>query len=236
MTDDDRRAWDLLSSARCVLFDFDGPLCRLFPDGSSETVARAVRDIVDKFALGDVLTEYERTSIDPHVVLRAVHGARHQRDVSEVAGLMEAAVTAGELDAVRTALPTGQADDVVRLLAQRGVRLAVVTNNAAGAAVAYLDGRRLLDRFASLQGRTGDPALMKPHPDVVVRALHALALDPADAVMIGDAGTDVEAARRAGVAFIGYGRNEDKVRRLRAAGADVVLTSYDGLVTRGRSG
>ena len=34
---------NLLAGARCVLFDFDGPICRLFPDGSSKPVADQLR-------------------------------------------------------------------------------------------------------------------------------------------------------------------------------------------------
>ncbi|MFE6285576.1 HAD family hydrolase [Streptomyces sp. NPDC057877] len=230
MTDADRTARALLEGARCVLFDFDGPLCRLFPEGASAPVADEVRDLVDKFGLGDVLDESERASIDPHVVLRAVHRARRTRDVTELLALMEAAVAAGEVAAAGAAWPTPRADDLVRQLARRGVRLAVVTNNAPGAATAYLDRAGLRDHFASVRGRTSDPGLMKPHPDVLHRALDDLGLAPAHAVMIGDTGTDAEAARSAGVPFIGYGRNERKVRGLRGADAGVVVTSYEGLV------
>ncbi|MFD0315853.1 HAD family hydrolase [Streptomyces flavalbus] len=229
MTTADRRARELLDGAACVLFDFDGPLCRLFPEGASAPLADEVRNLVDKFGLGGVLNESQRASIDPHVVLCAVHRARHERDVTEPLAVMEAAVTAGELSAARSAWPTPRADALVTWLARRGARLAVVTNNAPGAATAYLDGRGLLGHFDTVQGRTADPGLMKPHPDVLHRALRALALTPADAVMIGDTSTDATAARAAGVPFIGYARNARKAHGLRTGGADVIVTSYDHL-------
>ncbi|MEU3254499.1 HAD-IA family hydrolase [Streptomyces sp. NPDC006997] len=230
MTGADRRARELLDGAAGVLFDFDGPLCRLFPEGASAPLADEVRNLADKFGLGGVLDDSERVSIDPHVVLRAVHRARHEWDVTEPLALIEAAVTAGELAAARSAWPTPRADALVARLARRGARLAVVTNNAPGAAAAYLDGMGLLGRFDTVQGRTADPGLMKPHPDVLHRALRDLALAPADAVMVGDTGTDAAAARSAGVPFVGYGRDKHKVSGLRAAGADVVVTSYEPLV------
>jgi beta-phosphoglucomutase-like phosphatase (HAD superfamily) len=71
---------------------------------------------------------------------------------------------------------------------------------------------------------------MKPDPDVLTRALGSLHLRPEDAVMIGDTGTDVEAAKRAGVRFLGYGRDERKIRGLKEAGAGTVVSSYLPLV------
>ena len=50
----------------------------------------------------------------------------------------------------------------------------------------------------------GDVDESKPDPDIVVAALHRLRLSAPAAVMIGDTPYDVEAARRAGVAVIGF--------------------------------
>ncbi|MFF8972457.1 HAD family hydrolase [Streptomyces sp. NPDC014995] len=214
----------------CVLFDFDGPLCRLFPLGSSMRVADALRRCVESHGALDVLSGRERTDKDPHVVLHAVHRARRERDLGDLPELLEELVTRGELDAARIAWPTPRADDLVRWLAGRGTRLAVVTNNAPRAADHYLRAHGLRQYFAAVHGRTADPGLMKPHPDVLDRALRDLDLSPGDAVMIGDTPTDVEAAERAGVRFIGYGRNAGKRARLRDAGAKVVLGSYAKLL------
>jgi HAD superfamily hydrolase (TIGR01509 family) len=106
------------------------------------------------------------------------------------------------------------------------VRLAVVTNNSARAASHYLEAKGLLGCFDAVHGRTRDLDRMKPHPDIVRRALVSLGLGSEEAVMIGDSPVDVAAAREAGVGFIGYGRNELKESRLRWAGAGVVVDSY----------
>ncbi|WP_367322228.1 HAD family hydrolase [Streptomyces sp. HUAS ZL42] len=218
----------LLAGAGSVLFDFDGPICRLFPDGSSKSVADELRETVDRFGAGDVLSVDERTHIDPHVVLRAVHrAARRDPRLSRMVSLLEAQVTAGEVAAASTAELTLHVDTVVELLFGRGVRLAVVTNNSPVAAHAYLRDHGLIRYFSAVEGRRpNDPGLMKPHPDVVLRALDGLHLPPRRAVMIGDTGTDLQAASRAGVSFIGYGRNDQKAEKLRDAGAEVVVGSY----------
>jgi HAD superfamily hydrolase (TIGR01509 family) len=63
----------------------------------------------------------------------------------------------------------------------------------------------------------------KPEPDVVLAALRKLKVPGAAAVMIGDTPYDAEAARRAGVAFIGFRSGGWSDRDL--AGA---LAVYDG--------
>ncbi|MFF4401898.1 HAD family hydrolase [Streptomyces sp. NPDC001480] len=222
----------LIEESRGVLFDFDGPVCRLFPKGASAPLADELRGLVAKYGAGDVLTDEERESPDPHVVLRAVHRARRERAVRELPALLEEHLTAGEVTAAETAWPTELADTLVRRLTDRGHRLAIVTNNSAEAARRYLSRAGLLDRFEMIEGRTTNPALMKPDPDVIFRALDGLGLGPTDAVMIGDSGSDFQAARRAGVSFVGYGRNERKIRGLRAAGASIVVDSYRAVLQR----
>lgn len=237
-------AWDMLATARGVLFDFDGPICRLFPDGSSRDVADKLRKLVADCDLSDVLTEEARTDKDPHVVLRTVHGAgKHgagkHGDLKDLVERLDKEVTLGELDAARKASHTKKshtpdADRLIRFLAARGTSLAVVTNNSEAAADGYLRARCLRDHFAAIHGRAADPDLMKPDPDVLRRALRDLELPAEDAIMIGDTPTDVEAAALAGVRFIGYGRNVDKRTKLREAGAKVVLGSYTALLKRAR--
>ncbi|NGO43332.1 HAD family hydrolase [Streptomyces ureilyticus] len=224
-------ARERLAAARGVLFDFDGPICRLFPEGVSVHVADELRRTVDDFGAGNVLAARERTDIDPHVVLRAVHrAAQRDRGLRGLVAELEKRVTDGELAAVPSAWGTPGAEDLIRTLFEQGRRLAVVTNNSPRAASAYLEDKGLCGCFETIHGRTNDPGLMKPHPHVLTRALRSLDLAPEDAVMIGDTATDVEAADRAGVPFIGYGRNARKESGLRGAGASLVLSSYGPLL------
>ncbi|MEU6276073.1 HAD family hydrolase [Streptomyces populi] len=234
------------SATRCVLFDFDGPICRLFPEGSSMDVADALRRLVTDLGLADALTEAERADKDPHVVLRAVHHVLWESDPKglgvevpdpkDLIGKLDECVTQGELAAALTALPTPGADALIARLFRSGLRLAVVTNNAPRAADSYLQNHQLRGFFDAVHGRGADPDLMKPDPDVLHRALADLDLEPADAVMIGDTPTDFVAAERAGVRFIGYGRNSEKRARLRNAGAKVVIGSYAPLLEETWSG
>ncbi|MFF8674672.1 HAD family hydrolase [Streptomyces sp. NPDC015242] len=228
----------VLAGARGVLFDFDGPICRLFPEDGSKPIADELRREVDAYGASPVLGAEERTHKDPHVVLGAVHRARRAGapGLRELLRVLEERLTAGEVAAAELVAAhhewhTPYADDLIRGLARRGASLAVVTNNSPLAAEAHLDRRGLLPFFTTVQGRRPeDPGSMKPHPDVLFRALRVLGLDPDDAVMIGDTPTDVQAAARAGVEFVGYGRNERKVRALCDVEAAMVVTSYGPLV------
>ncbi|MDC0770235.1 HAD family hydrolase [Streptomyces sp. HD] len=218
------------SGVRCVLFDFDGPICQLFPDDSSRPLADEVRKVMADFGVVDVLIGEERTGKDPHLLLRA---ARRVRGAArgDLVRALEKCVTSGELKAVRRPAPlTPKADVLIRQLAGQGLLLAVVTNNSRIAADSYLRIRGLRRYFKVIHGRTTDLDLMKPHPDTLFRALGDLGVPPTNAVMIGDTPTDVEAARSAGVRFIGYGRNELKRTRLRNADADIVLGEYAPLL------
>ncbi|MEH0545204.1 HAD family hydrolase [Streptomyces sp. B21-105] len=240
---DVQEAWELLAGSAgesggpgAVLFDFDGPLCRLFPSGTSTVVADELRRMLESSGALDVLSDAERTDKDPHVVLRAAHRARHRRDLGDLVARLDEAVSLGECAAARVAWPTSDAAAFVRWLAGRGVRLAVVTNNAPRAAERYLRAYGLRPYFAAVHGRSADPDLMKPDPDVVERALRDLRLEPEAAVMIGDTAADVLAAERAGVPFVGYGRNAEKRLRLRDAGAKIVLDAYGPLLEAAGAG
>jgi len=72
----------------------------------------------------------------------------------------------------------------------------------------------LLSYFDHVQGTDGFPA--KPEPDVILASLKVFGVDPRDCLLVGDAPSDMEAGRRAGVSTCavlwGYGRREDMAR------------------------
>ncbi|MFF1714935.1 HAD-IA family hydrolase [Streptomyces sp. NPDC058268] len=219
--------WLTSGGRRCVLFDFDGPICRLFPHGSSESVAHDLRGLVSERGLIDRLTDDVRQSIDPHDVLRAMD--QDPLGTSLVAEL-EVRLTKGEVAAASTAPPTPGASALIRALKAMGCPIAVVTNNSPKAVAAYLEREGLTNAFGPhVYGRTDQPSLLKPNPDSLYRALDALGLESDDALMIGDTVTDLEAAGKAGARFVGYARDEGKAVPLRTAGAQTVFTTLQPL-------
>ncbi|MET7428375.1 MULTISPECIES: HAD family hydrolase [Streptomyces] len=219
---------ELITSARFVLWDFDGPICRLFARHRAEQVAADLVDWLEGHGLRGLLTDTERETPDPHVVLRAV-GRR--RPGSDLVAELEERLTQEEVRAAASALPTAYADPLIRTWTAVGARLAVTTDNSPLAVRTYLDSRGITGCFTPhVYGRTEDLHHLEPHPHCLTRALHAMGAVPAAALVIGDAVSDLTAARETGVPFLGYAHGETAEKRLRAAGAAHVVRSLEPLL------
>ncbi|MGW7385454.1 HAD family hydrolase [Streptomyces sp. NPDC054794] len=215
----------MVAQARVVMWDFDGPICRLFAGYRSEQVATDLMDWLATRGLRGLLTDEETAAHDTHVVLRAVD-RRHPH--SNLVVELEERLTSAELKAVRSAMPTAFADPLIRTWQALGTRLAITTNVSAQAARDYLTNRGLDSCFAPhIYGRTQDIHLLKPNPHSLNRALNAMGAAPSQALMIGDSPADVAAASDAGVPFLGYARNERQEKLLRQAGAQSIVTSLE---------
>lgn len=202
---------ELLSRVDCVLFDFDGPLCSLFAGHPAPGIAEEFRRLLTGAGL---LKESLRDCRDP---LRILH---ENHDVPGSTRILAPLMVAEETTAARVAVPTPGSLDLVRALAARRVPMAVTTNNSPEAVRIYL-GRHGLSGVLSdhVHGRGEDPALMKPDPFCIDQAVAALGVPADRCLMIGDSPADVAAARKAGVRFLGYARNERKERQLGASEA-----------------
>ncbi|MFF8644962.1 HAD family hydrolase [Streptomyces sp. NPDC015345] len=228
--DETERLHDLIDPVRFVLFDFDGPICRLFPGRSAQKAAEDQVRCLAGLGLPGLLSEEERCQVDPYVVLRAVDRRRPRSDLVEE---LEKRLTQHELTAVVSALPTPHVDPLIRTWTAVGARLAITTNHSPSAVSRYLASRGLLECFAPhIYGRTQDLRLLKPDPHCLHRALRAMGADPQTTLMIGDAPTDFEAARRAGVGFLGYARGAREARLLTAAGVRHVVPSLEPVLKR----
>jgi phosphoglycolate phosphatase-like HAD superfamily hydrolase len=204
---------ELITPVRFVLWDLDGPICRLFAGLPARTAARELVELIEARGLNGVLTDEQRAAVDPHVQLLAVH-RRHPG--SDLALEMEKRLTRHELNAVPTAYPTAYADPLIRTWSTLA-RFALNTNNSPLAAARYIESRGLTGCFPYIYGRTQDLDLMKPNPHTLRQALNAMGADPTCTLMIGDAPTDFEAAEKAGISFLGYARNEKKREELMKA-------------------
>ncbi|MFE5840572.1 HAD family hydrolase [Streptomyces niveus] len=214
---------ELFDATTCVLFDFDGPVCRLFAGYPADSVAAGLVDWLRRQGRADLLAEDDARSGDPHAVLRAVALAAPG---SDFLAKLEDQLTEHERRATETAEPTPDADELIRTLRSRGYGLAITTNNSAAIVERYLTARGLLDCFGPhIHGRTQDLLRLKPDPDCLLRALDSTGVAAGRALMIGDTPADCIAARKAGVAFVGYARNERKRNLLLGVGANTIVPS-----------
>lgn len=214
---------DPLAGARCVLLDFDGPLCRFFagPPGGSDNLAPGIAD--DLRTLLDELPELRARLAplaDPHEVYRRTTAELRRSGQPEhpVVAAMRKRLDELELAAAdATAVPTPGAAGLLARLADRGVLLGVASNNSEPAIRVFLERARLARWFddGPVVGRPDDAGLMKPDPTVLQGALAYWPVPPKACVLVGDSPADAAAAAAAGVAFCGYHRDPGKLRRLR---------------------
>ncbi|MGC9500398.1 HAD family hydrolase [Streptomyces sp. WG7] len=222
---DDEALGRAVRRARLVLWDFDGPICRLFARYRASRIAdEMVRWLADRGMAG-LLSPHEQGTGDPQAVLRAVD---RRCPGSDLAAGLEEFCTSAELRAVPSAMPTAYADPLIRTWSAIGCRLAVVTNNSPRAVGAYLAGRGLSPCFSPhVYGRTRDLHRLKPDPYSLDRALSATKVPAPATLMVGDSPSDLAAATSVGVAFLGYARNDRKEKLLRDAGAQVIVGSLE---------
>jgi phosphoglycolate phosphatase len=214
----------LVAGARCLLVDFDGPVCRLFAVNSAERIARRMHRLTAELGLR-LPARALAAGTDPHGLLGSLPSG-------EPAAALEALLAEEEEIAAHSAAPTPGADEFLRLVARSGRPLAVTTNNAPAAVAAYLKNHDLDGLVAGqIHGRHAtDPARMKPHPDCLDRAMAALGATPRDCLMIGDSPHDAEAARRAGVPFLGFAGDAWHRDRLLAGHPGITVTGMTGLL------
>ena len=112
-------------------------------------------------------------------------------------------------------------------LSGEGWQLAVATGKSDRGLHACLDTHGIRHRFVSLQ--TADRHPSKPHPAMLEAALFEAAVQPGDAVMIGDTSFDMEMAVAAGVRAIGVAWGYHEAHELRKAGAVAVAETAEEL-------
>ncbi|SDG02616.1 HAD family hydrolase [Pseudonocardia oroxyli] len=212
----------LLEERRHVLLDFDGPVCAVFGIRGSAHAADAVRRALGATAWREMGDDTASYSDDPFDVLRYAW-VRLDRQKADAA---ERALTAYEIRAVAgLSLTEGVAEAIDSLRASEHT-VTIVSNNSEQAIRAFIDAHALAEQIDGVVGRTRARAQdLKPEPFLLDRALEQLAAKPADAVLVGDSITDVQAARAAGTAAIAYANKPGKDRALRSFEPDALIKS-----------
>jgi HAD superfamily hydrolase (TIGR01662 family) len=214
----------ILARTRCLLIDFDGPICDIYAGLTDATVADRLRKIItgQGITMPDPLT----SSRDPIAVFD------YAATVSPALGeLIEAEMTGQEVEAVATARPVPYVHEAVTSARGTGRRIAVVSNNSERAVTAYLAQHGLADRVDLISARTSaNPALLKPSPHLLDQAIGGLDASPDECVIIGDSVTDVQAARSAGIRSIGYANKPGKRDSFTAEYASAIIDSLADLV------
>lgn len=111
--------------------------------------------------------------------------------------------------------------DALRLLRERGLALACVTNKPREFTVELLERVGLVDFDAVVTG--DDTREKKPHPAPMLRACELLGVPPAEAAMVGDSENDVLSARAAGCRVIVVETGYNEGRPVGSLDADAIV-------------
>ena len=193
-----------------LLFDFDGPLCDVFAGRSAPSVARRLEGIVGRRFDTD----------DPLVIM---YECRRIAD-SGLADRVEDLLIGEEVAAIESARVNVAGVDAMLAGRDAGYRIAIVSNNSSDAVSRFLDVNNLVNVVGAVVGRHyRRPDLMKPNPWPLAHALELIDGSPARAVLIGDAVTDVEASKAAGVKCVALANKAGKREAFVRAAADAVI-------------
>jgi phosphoglycolate phosphatase len=183
------------------LFDVDGTLVDSAPD-----ICGAIQDVLVKLGRSDISNEFLRGYIGRHLVdvFTDIFPSCPSSEIEEMIADYRRIYPA------RNHAATGVYPGVREAMQQLGGRKSTATTKGTPTTRLVLDKFGLLSFFDHVQGTDGFPA--KPHPDVILAAMSALGVEPGNCLMVGDAASDMEAAKRAGVkscaVTYGYGTYE----------------------------
>jgi AHBA synthesis associated protein len=193
-----------------VIFDLDGVLVDSFH------VMRQAFAIAYAEVVGDGVPPFEEYSR---------HLGRYFPDIMRMMGLPLGMEEPFVRESYRLAHQVRVFDGVVDLLHTlrgRGLRLAVATGKSGPRARSLLDQLGMLPLLEHVIG-SDEVAHPKPAPDIVLRALKLLGVDAAEAMMVGDAPTDLASAHAAGVIAVAALWGEADETELLDGQPDVVL-------------
>jgi beta-phosphoglucomutase-like phosphatase (HAD superfamily) len=215
----------ILSSARWLIFDFDGPVCDLVAAMPSDTIGRLC-SLVHAEGI-----ETPADSGDPHDLLAWLAG-----HAPHLGAALDAELSGIELAAVAHATVPGYVHEALAACRDSGRTSAVVGRQSADAVRTYLAKHGLSDQ-ASCVIATGSypPGHLQTLAHLVEDAIGALGATPAECAFITASSVGIDAAYGVGAQLIGYARTSNDRERLAEAGAICVIPSLADLTLRLRA-
>ena len=201
---------------KAVIFDLDGTLLDTIDD-----IADSMNSVLAKYGLPQHSVEKYKKFVGDgaaNLVIRAVAGIRSAEDkLSRLETEYRAEYLKRQSDKT---IPYDGIPELLSTLAERGVKLAVLSNKPHAATLEVMAHYFPNISFSALIGqRPGYP--IKPDPAGVLEILDILELPGEEVLYIGDTGTDMQTAAAAGLKAAGalWGFRDRK--ELEDNGADV---------------
>jgi phosphoglycolate phosphatase len=189
-----------MASAPTIVFDLDGTLVDTAPD-----LINALNFVLDREGLPAVPLHAARNMIGAGARKLIERGLELEgrnaspQDISRLTADFIDHYAAHIADASR---PFPGLERALDDLSSRGYRFAVCTNKLEWLSRRLLDQLGLSARFAAICG-ADTFGVSKPDPAILHQTVARAGGDISSSIMVGDAGTDIGVARRAGVPVIG---------------------------------
>lgn len=205
-----------------IVFDLDGTLVDTAPDligATNHALASIGLAPVEGAALRPWISYGARRMVEEALAARG--RILDSADVDRLHGIF---LDYYERNIATESRPYAGAEAVLADLLEGGARLAICTNKREGLSLALLEALGLSARFAAVAGRDTF-AVHKPHPDHLIGVIGLAGGEVSRAVMVGDSGVDVEAARNARVPVVGvtFGYTATPMSAL---GPDALISHY----------
>jgi phosphoglycolate phosphatase len=185
---------------RTVVFDLDGTLVDTAPD-----LISALNYILDREGMPPVPLHSARNMIGAGVrklIERGLELEGREASPSDITRLTDDFVAYYAEHIADGSRPFEGLETALDDLLTRGYRFAVCTNKLEWLSKLLLDRLGLSARFAAICG-ADTFGVSKPEPAILRQTVARAGGDIASAIMVGDAGTDIGVARRAGIPVIG---------------------------------
>jgi myo-inositol-1(or 4)-monophosphatase len=220
---------NILSQARCLIFDFDGPVCDLTAAMPS-TAADQLRAILRNETAAEPPSAIATTS-DPIEIIACAVAIN-----PSVAARLDEELTSIELTAADTARPAAYVHEVLAACRDSGRTPAVISHNSAQAVSSYLDKHGLADQAPNVTALASfPPGHLQTIPHLLEDTIHALGATPANCALITATEAGIDTAQGIGVHPIGYATTPAASERLSTAGAECLIPSLADLTLRLRA-
>ncbi|HHX63316.1 MAG TPA: HAD family hydrolase [Chloroflexi bacterium] len=211
----------LFRHVRALLFDFDGTLVE--PGIDFGLMRRRVLDVVAAWGVDPAPLR----ALPALEAIARVEAVLHDDEAREgfVARCHETILEI-ELEAAERVRPYAGVPDLLRALADRGLRVGIVTRNCRPAVESILAREPL---YHDVLLTRDDVPYVKPDPRHLLSALEIVGVPAACAVMCGDHPMDVQAGQAVGAVTVGILQEGVGSEYFREVGPDLVLSRVTDL-------
>jgi phosphoglycolate phosphatase len=203
-----------MTSAPTIVFDLDGTLVDTAPD-----LISALNFVLDREGLAPVPLHAARNLIGAgarRLIERALELEGRHASPQDIARLTADFIEYYADHIAEASRPFEGLESALDELSSRGFRFAVCTNKLEWLSKRLLDQLGLGGRFAAICG-ADTFGVAKPDPAILRETVARAGGEISSSIMVGDAGTDIGVARRAGVPVIGvsFGYTEVPIAELK---------------------